>query len=74
MTHSELQGKTTIEAAPESEQAEIYRQLASKIFDHQVSKVPAPLDEKDLRAWASSWATDILRIEAESVSLAGAGV
>jgi nitrogenase iron protein NifH len=74
VTHSELQGKTTIEAAPESEQAEIYRQLAYKIFDHQVSQVPKPLDEKDLRAWASSWATDILRMEAESTSLAGAGV
>jgi nitrogenase iron protein NifH len=74
VTHSELQGKTTIEAVPKSEQAEIYRQLASKIFDHKVSKVPKPLDEKDLRAWASSWATDILRMEAESVSLAGAGV
>jgi nitrogenase iron protein NifH len=74
VTHSELQGKTTIEAAPESDQAEIYRKLANRIFDHHVSKVPKPLDEKDLRAWAASWATDILRMEAESVSLAGAGV
>ena len=74
VVHSELQGKTTIEAAPESEQAEIYRQLADRIYDHQVSKVPKPLDETDLRAWASTWATDILRMETESVSLAGAGV
>jgi nitrogenase iron protein NifH len=74
VTHCELQGKTTIEAAPESDQAEIYRKLANKIFDHRVSKVPKPLDEKDLRAWAASWATDIMRMEAESVSLAGAGV
>jgi nitrogenase iron protein NifH len=74
VTHSELQGKTTIEAAPNSEQAGIYTQLANKIFDHSASKVPEPLDEKDLRSWAARWAADILNIESESTSLVGAGV
>ena len=74
VTQSELQGKTTIEAAPNSQQAAIYRQLAERIADHQTSRVPEPLSEKELRAWAAHWATDILNMESESASLAGAGV
>ena len=74
VTQSELQGKTTIEAAPQSEQAAVYRQLAQRIYEHTESKVPRPLDETQLREWAARWSKDILRIEAESVSLAGAGV
>jgi nitrogenase iron protein NifH len=74
VTQSELQGKTTIEAAPASEQAKIYRRLAERIFEHNNSKVPNPLEELQLREWAAQWSKDILRIETESVSLAGAGV
>lgn len=74
VTQSELQGKTTIEASPNSEQAVIYRRLATKVYEHEKSITPKPLDEKELRAWASSWANDMLSMEAESGSLAGAGV
>jgi nitrogenase iron protein NifH len=74
VTQSELQGKTTIEAAPESEQAGVYRKLANRIYEHDTSKVPNPLEEHQLREWAARWSKDILRIESESVSLAGAGV
>lgn len=74
VTQSELQGKTTIEAAPESEQAGIYRRLAEKIYKHNTSRVPEPLNDKDLRAWAAQWATDILKSETESGSLVGAGI
>jgi len=74
VTQSELQGKTTIEAAPDSEQAGVYRKLATKIYEHEKSLTPKPLDEKELRAWAARWATDILSMEAESTSLLGAGV
>jgi nitrogenase iron protein NifH len=74
VTQSELQGKTTIEAAPESEQAGIYRKLANRIYEHNNSKVPNPLEEHQLREWAARWSKDILRIETEIVSLAGAGV
>ena len=74
VTQSELQGKTTIEAAPESEQAAIYRGLADRIYEHNASRVPEPLNDKDLRAWAGQWAADILRLETESTSLVGAGV
>jgi nitrogenase iron protein NifH len=74
VTQSELQGKTTIEAAPGSEQAAIYSRLAQKIYEHDTSRVPEPLNDKDLRAWASNWASDIMKLEAESTSLLGAGV
>jgi nitrogenase iron protein NifH len=60
VTQSELQGKTTIEAAPDSDQAAVYRRLANKIALHTESKTPSPLNEKDLRAWASSWAEHLL--------------
>ena len=74
VTQSELQGKTTIEAVPDSEQAAIYRRLAQRIYEHDLSRVPEPLNDKDLRAWAGHWAADILKIETESTSLVGAGV
>jgi nitrogenase iron protein NifH len=74
VTQSELQGKTTIEASPGSEQAAIYSRLARKIYEHDTSRVPEPLNDKDLRAWASNWASDIMKLEAESTSLLGAGV
>ena len=63
VTQAELQGKTTIEAAPNSEQAAIYRRLARKIADHTESKVPSPLDAKELREWSSGWADQLIEIE-----------
>jgi nitrogenase iron protein NifH len=60
VTQAELQGKTTIEAAPESEQARIYRRLAQRIVEHTESKTPSPLGEKGLRAWAERWADQLL--------------
>ena len=53
---SELQGKTTIEAAPDSEQAGIYRALAQRVYSHTESTTPSPLDEVELREWAAGWA------------------
>ncbi|NTW04417.1 MAG: nitrogenase iron protein [Oscillochloris sp.] len=64
VAQSELQGKTTIEAAPESEQAEIYRSLARKIYAHTESKTPAPLNEVELRAWAARWAEHLRSLAA----------
>jgi nitrogenase iron protein NifH len=63
VTQSELKGKTTIEAAPGSVQAEIYRSLAAKIYNHTESKVPAPLETLELREWASKWADKLLEVE-----------
>jgi nitrogenase iron protein NifH len=67
VSQSELQGKTTIEASPDSDQARIYTNLALKIVNHAESKTPSPLDEKALREWASQWADRILAIETGEV-------
>ena len=64
VTQSELKGKTTIEAAPKSEQAKIYRKLAERIANHTESKVPSPLGTQELRDWAASWADQLVEIEA----------
>lgn len=63
VTQAELQGKTTIEAFPDSPQANIYRRLAKRIAEHAESKVPSPLDPQELRAWSSSWADELIEVE-----------
>jgi nitrogenase iron protein NifH len=63
VTQSELKGKTTIEAAPDSEQAKVYNELADRIAAHEVSKVPSPLELDELRAWAASWSDKLLQLE-----------
>ncbi|NWJ46878.1 MAG: nitrogenase iron protein [Chloroflexi bacterium] len=74
VTQSELQGKTTIEAAPKSAQAEVYRSLANKIYNHTESKVPTPLETQELREWASKWADHLLALESGEVRGVAAGV
>ena len=56
VTQAELSGKTTIEAAPNSEQADVYRALARTIAGHEVSKTPTPLTPTELREWSARWA------------------
>lgn len=63
VTQSELQGKTTIEAAPDSEQAKVYLELAERIAAHEESTVPSPLELEELRAWAASWSDKLLQLE-----------
>lgn len=63
VTQSELRGKTTIEAAPDSAQAAIYTELAKRIASHEKSTVPAPLDTAELRRWASDWGNQLLELE-----------
>ncbi|MCD7725149.1 MAG: nitrogenase iron protein [Clostridiales bacterium] len=63
VTQSELQGKTTIEAAPDSEQASVYRRLAQRIVDHHESSVPSPMEQDELRKWAASWSDQLLELE-----------
>jgi nitrogenase iron protein NifH len=74
VTQSELSGKTAIEAAPESEQAEVYRELARRVEAHEESTVPKPLDAQDLRAWAAKWSDQILAVERGEVRSAGAQI
>jgi len=74
VTQSELQGKTTIEAYPDSDQAKIYSRLAAKIAAHTESKVPEPLESPELRAWAASWAHQIVPLETGVVQGVGQGI
>lgn len=74
VTQSELQGKTTIEAAPKSAQANVYRSLAGKIANHEISKVPEPLETTDLREWAAKWGDYILQLEQGKVASDGAAI
>jgi nitrogenase iron protein NifH len=74
VTQSELQGKTTIEAFPDSEQAQIYKNLAAKIAGHTESKVPEPLDVHELRKWAAGWSDQLLAIETGEVRSAGQSI
>ncbi|SEP27973.1 nitrogenase iron protein [Propionispora vibrioides] len=67
VTQAELQGKTAVEAAPNSEQAKIYGKLAQKIIDTTESKVPSPLDTSELREWAAKWADHLLALETGEV-------
>jgi nitrogenase iron protein NifH len=66
VTQSELQGKTVIEAAPDSAQADVYRSLAKKIAAHTESKVPTPLEISELRDWASTWGQHLLELEKQN--------
>ena len=62
VTQSELQGKTTVEAAPESEQAKLYMRLAQRLIEHTESKIPSPLDVQELREWASKWSDRLITL------------
>jgi nitrogenase iron protein NifH len=74
VTQSELQGKTTVEAAPDSEQAKIYTRLAEKIADHNESKTPSSLGIKELREWAAKWADHLLALETGTVRTEASGI
>lgn len=67
VTQSELNGKTTIEAQPDSAQAKVYRELAKRVSEHTDSKTPNPLSLQDLREWAAKWSDQILAIESGEV-------
>ncbi len=67
VTQCELAGKTTIEGAPDSEQAKVYTNLARKIAAHEHSTVPAPLSVSELREWAAQWADHLLALETGTI-------
>jgi nitrogenase iron protein NifH len=60
VAQAELSGRTTIEAAPHCEQADVYRALARRTAEHTDSKVPTPLSPADLRSWSASWADHLV--------------
>lgn len=74
VTQAELQGKTTVEASPGSEQAKIYSRLAQKVIETTESKAPSPLETAELRKWAATWADHLLAMETGEVRSAAAGI
>jgi nitrogenase iron protein NifH len=74
VTQCELQGKTTIEAAPTSSQADVYRSLAKKIAAHNESKTPKPLEVTELREWAAKWGDYLLAVEQGKITSPGASI
>lgn len=74
VTQSELQGKTSVEAAPNSEQAKIYAKLATKVIETTESKVPSPLTTSELREWAAQWADHLLAMETGEVRSQAAAI
>jgi nitrogenase iron protein NifH len=74
VTQSELQGKTTIEAFPDSDQAQVYKKLAHRIANHTESRVPEPLSAEALRKWAAEWSDQILAVETGEVRSSGASI
>jgi nitrogenase iron protein NifH len=63
VSQSELYGKTVIEAHPESEHADIYRELARYIAGNEDLIVPNPIGQSELRSWARNWGDKIYSLE-----------
>ncbi|MBI5460379.1 nitrogenase iron protein NifH [Methanobacterium sp.] len=77
VTRCELDGVTTIEGAPDSKQAEVYRELARKVIENKNAYIPKPFEADDLADWASSWINRLLREEKVShdgIQSGGSGV
>jgi nitrogenase iron protein NifH len=74
VAQAELQGKTVIEAAPASSQAQVYTCLAESIARHSESRTPSPLAVAELHQWASGWAAELLKIERGEVGEAARGI
>lgn len=77
VTRCELDGVTTIEGAPDSPQAEIYRNLARKIIKNKEKYKPNPFYGDDLSEWASTWINKILqnqKVELDNIQTEGSGI
>jgi nitrogenase iron protein NifH len=77
VTMCELDGVTTIEGAPDSQQAEVYRQLARNVIANKEAYIPKPFEAQDLSDWASSWVSNLIKeekIAQEGIQSNGGGV
>lgn len=72
VSQSELYGQTVIESAPDSPQADVYRELAKYIAEHDETAVPKPLSVTDLRQWAREWGDRVFEVELGIVKQAAA--
>ncbi|MGB9979170.1 AAA family ATPase [Methanobacterium sp.] len=77
VTKCELDGMTTIEGAPDSDQAEVYRELARRVISNKNKFVPEPFDADDLMDWGSTWINRLLleqKVTYDGIQNSGAGV
>lgn len=77
VTRCELDGMTTIEGAPDSEQAEVYRQLARNVINNENKLKPKPFYGDDLSDWASVWINKLIlneKIEKDNIQVEGSGI
>ena len=77
VTQCELDGVTTIEGAPDSRQAQVYRDLAQKIVENKEKYIPKPFEADDLSDWASTWVTRLLaeeKVSSQGIQGEGGGV
>ncbi|TKD21707.1 nitrogenase iron protein [Rhodobacter capsulatus] len=63
VAQAELYGQTVIEAAPYSDQAEVYRKLARRVTGDLETRLPKPLNGPDLKDWARDWGDRIFGAE-----------
>lgn len=63
VAQSELYGKTVIEAVPQSDQAQVYRDLATFIDKDDEAVIPRPLNAPELKKWAREWGDKIFEVE-----------
>ena len=64
VARAELYGKTVIEDAPGSPQADVYRELARKLADNRDLVIPNPVGANDLKSWARDWGDRVYSLEA----------
>ena len=77
VTKCELDGMTAVEGAPDSKQAEVYRELARKIIANDKKYVPKPFEADDLMTWGSTWISRLLKdqkVTYDGIQDEGAGV
>ncbi|MDD6286680.1 nitrogenase iron protein NifH [Candidatus Methanosphaera massiliense] len=77
VTRCELDGVTTIEGAPDSEQAEVYRNLARNVIENKDKIKPKPFYGDDLSEWGSTWITELLqaeKVERDNIQSEGSGI
>ena len=77
VTRCELDGVTTIEGAPDSKQAEVYRELARKVINNKDKYLPTPFDNDDLSDWASGWINQLLlnrKVEIDNIQDGASGI
>jgi nitrogenase iron protein NifH len=72
VAQSELYGRTTIEAHPESSQARLYQDLASSIANNENFVVPTAMTAEDLKQWGRGWGDKVSEYEGGVVTNASA--